>query len=101
MRIRAVPFCSLDVAVGVDPAGFDAWNEQEAILRDFSIGAPPDGFNPDGQNWGLVLELSARAPAVGLLRQLVASHLTKREALLLWVSDIQLNMLLRTGILFS
>ena len=61
MRIRAVPFCSLDVAVGVDPAGFDAWNEQEAILRDFSIGAPPDGFNPGGQNWGLVLELSARA----------------------------------------
>lgn len=43
----------LDVAVGVDPAGFDAWNEQEAILRDFSIGAPPDGFNPGGQNWGL------------------------------------------------
>jgi 4-alpha-glucanotransferase len=78
MRIRAVPFCSLDVAVGVDPAGFDAWNEQEAILRDFSIGAPPDGFNPGGQNWGLVLELSARAPAVGLLRQLMASHLTKR-----------------------
>jgi 4-alpha-glucanotransferase len=36
------------------------WNEQEAILRDFSIGAPPDGFNPGGQNWGLVLELSAR-----------------------------------------
>jgi 4-alpha-glucanotransferase len=43
----------LDVAVGVDPSGFDAWNEQEAILRDFSIGAPPDGFNPGGQNWGL------------------------------------------------
>jgi 4-alpha-glucanotransferase len=43
----------LDVAVGVDPAGFDAWNDQDAILRVLSIGAPPDAFNPAGQNWGL------------------------------------------------
>ncbi|MBV9628623.1 MAG: 4-alpha-glucanotransferase [Xanthobacteraceae bacterium] len=43
----------LDIAVGVDPAGFDAWNDQAAILREFAIGAPPDLFNPDGQNWGL------------------------------------------------
>jgi 4-alpha-glucanotransferase len=43
----------LDIAVGVDPAGFDAWNDQTAILREFAIGAPPDLFNPDGQNWGL------------------------------------------------
>ena len=43
----------LDIAVGVDPAGFDAWNDQAAILRAFAIGAPPDFFNPAGQNWGL------------------------------------------------
>jgi 4-alpha-glucanotransferase len=43
----------LDAAVGVDPAGFDAWNDQGAILRALSIGAPPDPFNPAGQNWGL------------------------------------------------
>jgi 4-alpha-glucanotransferase len=43
----------LDAAVGVDPAGFDAWNDQGAILRELSIGAPPDPFNPAGQNWGL------------------------------------------------
>jgi 4-alpha-glucanotransferase len=54
----------LDIAVGVDPAGFDAWNDQAAILRDLAIGAPPDLFNPDGQNWGL-----AGFNAVGLTAQ--------------------------------
>lgn len=43
----------LDLAVGVHPDGADAWSDQDAILRDVSIGAPPDEFNPAGQNWGL------------------------------------------------
>lgn len=43
----------LDVAVGVQPDGFDAWNEQAAISRHLSVGAPPDGLNTAGQNWGL------------------------------------------------
>lgn len=43
----------LDVAVGVKPEGFDAWNEQEAIDRGLSVGAPPDILNTQGQNWGL------------------------------------------------
>lgn len=43
----------LDVAVGVRPDGFDAWNEQEAIDRELSVGAPPDILNTQGQNWGL------------------------------------------------
>lgn len=43
----------LDLAVGVDPQGADAWSNQNAILSDFSIGAPPDQFNPGGQDWGL------------------------------------------------
>jgi 4-alpha-glucanotransferase len=42
-----------DLAVGVDPNGADAWSRQDAVLADFSIGAPPDEFNPAGQNWGL------------------------------------------------
>jgi len=44
----------LDMAVGVDPAGFDAWLEQHAIVRGLSVGAPPDLLNTAGQNWGLV-----------------------------------------------
>jgi 4-alpha-glucanotransferase len=43
----------LDVAVGVQADGFDAWNEQVAISRHLSVGAPPDVMNTAGQNWGL------------------------------------------------
>jgi 4-alpha-glucanotransferase len=43
----------LDVAVGVQADGFDAWNEQIAISRHLAVGAPPDSLNTSGQNWGL------------------------------------------------
>jgi 4-alpha-glucanotransferase len=43
----------LDVAVGVQSDGFDAWNEQAAISRHLAVGAPPDSLNTAGQNWGL------------------------------------------------
>jgi 4-alpha-glucanotransferase len=43
----------LDVAVGVQSDGFDAWNEQVAISRHLAVGAPPDALNTAGQNWGL------------------------------------------------
>jgi 4-alpha-glucanotransferase len=43
----------LDVAVGVRPDGFDAWSNQNALLPNVAVGAPPDPLNPGGQNWGL------------------------------------------------
>ncbi len=43
----------LDVAVGVQSNGFDAWNEQGAISRMLGVGAPPDPLAPAGQDWGL------------------------------------------------
>ncbi len=43
----------LDVAVGVQPDGFDAWNDHGAISRHLAVGAPPDILNTAGQNWGL------------------------------------------------
>jgi 4-alpha-glucanotransferase len=43
----------LDIAVGIHPEGADAWIAQERVLSDVSVGAPPDEFNPHGQNWGL------------------------------------------------
>ncbi len=42
-----------DVAVGMDATGSHAWSRQRDILGGLSIGAPPDLFNPRGQNWGL------------------------------------------------
>jgi 4-alpha-glucanotransferase len=43
----------LDVAVGVKADGFDAWQTQDVISRQASVGAPPDLLNTVGQDWGL------------------------------------------------
>lgn len=43
----------LDLAVGVDAGGADSWSNQRAVLSSYSVGAPPDEFNPGGQDWGL------------------------------------------------
>jgi 4-alpha-glucanotransferase len=42
-----------DLAIGMDRAGSHAWARQSDLLLGLSIGAPPDGFNPRGQDWGL------------------------------------------------
>jgi 4-alpha-glucanotransferase len=64
----------LDVAVGVQADGFDAWNEQAAISRHLAVGAPPDPLNTAGQNWGLAgfnaagLEMQSFEPYREMLR---------------------------------
>jgi 4-alpha-glucanotransferase len=64
----------LDVAVGVRPDGFDAWNDQDTLLRTVEIGAPPDILNTAGQKWGLAgvnpaaLERNAFEPIRRVLR---------------------------------
>ena len=64
----------LDVAVGVQSDGFDAWNEQVAISRHLGVGAPPDPLNTAGQSWGLAgfnaagLEQQSFAPFADMLR---------------------------------
>lgn len=42
-----------DLAVGMDPAGSHAWSRQKDVLAGLTIGAPPDLFNPNGQQWGI------------------------------------------------
>jgi 4-alpha-glucanotransferase len=42
-----------DLAVGMDSGGSHAWSRQPDLLVGLNIGAPPDRFNPLGQNWGL------------------------------------------------
>jgi 4-alpha-glucanotransferase len=65
----------LDVAVGVRPDGFDAWCDQDAILPEMSVGAPPDLLNSAGQDWGLAafnpaaLEASGFEPYRRMLQQ--------------------------------
>jgi 4-alpha-glucanotransferase len=49
---RTIPLCA-DLAVGVEPNGADAWMWPDAFARGVAVGAPPDEFNTQGQNWGL------------------------------------------------
>ena len=42
-----------DMALGVDPAGADAWMWQDVFALGMSVGAPPDKFNTRGQDWGV------------------------------------------------
>ncbi len=42
-----------DLAVGVGPGSAAAWADPKALVREMSIGAPPDLLNHLGQNWGL------------------------------------------------
>ncbi len=88
-RLRMPIGLYLDVAVGVDPAGFDAWNDQAAILREFAIGAPPDLFNPDGQNWGL-----AGFNAVGLIADELAPFRAMLRASMQYAGAIRLDHVL-------
>lgn len=41
-----------DLAVGVSPAGADAWALGDAFARNVNVGAPPDQFTQLGQDWG-------------------------------------------------
>jgi 4-alpha-glucanotransferase len=40
-----------DLAVGVHPAGADAWALADVLATGVTVGAPPDGFNQRGQDW--------------------------------------------------
>ncbi len=42
-----------DLALGSAISGFDAWAWPELFVEGVSLGAPPDPFAPQGQNWGL------------------------------------------------
>jgi len=43
-----------DLPVGVSPDGADAWIFQRQLALGTVIGAPPDAFNSQGQNWNIL-----------------------------------------------
>ena len=63
-----------DLAVGMDPNGSHAWSRPQDLLEGLNVGAPPDIFQPAGQDWGLAnfspeaLLASACAPFRATLR---------------------------------
>ncbi len=42
-----------DVPVGFASDGFDSWRWQDLLAPGMRVGAPPDYFFPDGQDWGM------------------------------------------------
>ena len=52
----------LDLAVGEAPDGSSTWSGEAAALPGVTVGAPPDMFSQEGQNWGLA------APSPHILR---------------------------------
>lgn len=64
----------VDLALGADRGGAEVWSDQDAYAVGASIGAPPDEFNPRGQDWGLppysprALRAKAYRPFIELLR---------------------------------
>ncbi|MBE9638063.1 4-alpha-glucanotransferase [Salipiger mangrovisoli] len=43
----------LDLAVGTHPHGAETWTDRANFATGASLGAPPDAFAPQGQNWQL------------------------------------------------
>ncbi len=43
-----------DLAVGLNPNGSDAWSRADEVLTGVSVGAPPDLFQAEGQDWGIL-----------------------------------------------
>ena len=41
-----------DLPIGVAGGGADAWTWQEVLAEGAGVGAPPDAFNAQGQDWG-------------------------------------------------
>ncbi|WP_250443728.1 4-alpha-glucanotransferase [Actinotalea sp. C106] len=40
-----------DLAVGVHPEGADSWSMRDVLAQGVSVGAPPDMYNQQGQDW--------------------------------------------------
>ncbi|RFU19618.1 4-alpha-glucanotransferase [Geodermatophilus marinus] len=41
-----------DLPIGVAGGGADAWTWQDVLAQGATVGAPPDAFNAQGQDWG-------------------------------------------------
>ncbi|HEU4650458.1 MAG TPA: malto-oligosyltrehalose synthase, partial [Croceibacterium sp.] len=61
-------------ALGADRGGAEVWSDPQAYAMTVSTGAPPDEFNPKGQDWGLPpivperLRTGGYAPFIATLR---------------------------------
>ena len=64
---------ALDLPIGSSPQGWEVWADPTMFANGATVGAPPDSFFADGQNWGFPPPLPAAMRASGhrLWRQLI------------------------------
>jgi 4-alpha-glucanotransferase len=64
---------SIDLPVGSHPAGYETWAHPGLFAPDTAVGAPPDTFFVDGQNWGFPPQLPGqmRHSGYALWRQMI------------------------------
>jgi 4-alpha-glucanotransferase len=64
---------ALDLPIGSHPGGYEVWADPTMFAPQVSVGAPPDAFFADGQNWGFPPPLPAAMHASGhrLWRRLI------------------------------
>ncbi|PJZ69682.1 4-alpha-glucanotransferase [Leptospira perolatii] len=67
----------LDLAVAPHPQGSEVWSNRELYSSYASIGAPPDHFSPEGQNWGIspILPQRLRQNEYILFRKLLQKNM--------------------------
>jgi 4-alpha-glucanotransferase len=67
-----------DLPIAIDVAGADAWCWQELMADGVSVGAPPDEFSTNGQDWGLTpfvphkLRAAGYQPFIETIRSMLA-----------------------------
>lgn len=61
---RILPLVT-DLPIGVSAGGADAWQWQDVLAEGATVGAPPDQFNADGQDWALPPFIPHRLRAAG------------------------------------
>lgn len=69
-----------DLPIGLDVGGADAWCWQDLLARGVSVGAPPDEFNPPGQDWGLTPFIPHKLRAAGYQPIIETIRATARHA---------------------
>jgi len=67
----------IDLAVGAELASGEGWAEQSGMIADFHIGAPPDPWNENGQDWGLAAynPLRMRESAAASFRRILRASM--------------------------
>ena len=66
----------LDMPLGVNPAGYDAWRFRELFAEGVSAGAPPDPLFTGGQDWGFrpLVPHALRTSGYGYLIETLRHH---------------------------